>query len=54
MIMLERGKHTASERSAELQIYLTLTQSTQQMVETVAELQGKRPPQFFKVLPNSS
>lgn len=39
------GKHTASERSAELQIYLTLTQSTQQMVPSC---KGNDLPNFFK------
>lgn len=39
------GKHTASERSAELQIYLTLTQSTQQMVQSC---KGNDLPNFFK------
>lgn len=43
--MQRTGKHTASERSAELQIYLTLTQSTQQMVQSC---KGNDLPNFFK------
>lgn len=43
--MLSGGPESTQlpERSAWLQLYLTLTQSTQQM----AELRGKRPPQCF-------